>query len=45
MKLDARTVAITVAVNLAALIVGAYLVRNVPALRRLMSHGDCRCNG
>lgn len=41
MKLDARTVAVTVAVNLLALVIGAYLVRNVPALRRLT--GGCTC--
>jgi hypothetical protein len=41
-KLDARTVAITVAVNLAALIVGAWLMRQVPALRRL-TQGACSC--
>jgi len=43
-KLDARTIAATVAVNLAALVIGAWLVRNVPALRRLVN-GGCSCEG
>jgi hypothetical protein len=34
MKLDARAVAIAVAVNIAAAIVAAYLVRRIPALRQ-----------
>ena len=35
MKLDARTIVVAVAVNLAAAIVAAYLVRRIPALRQL----------
>ena len=35
MTFNARTIAIAVAVNLAAAIVAAYLVRRIPALRQL----------
>lgn len=35
MKLDARTIAAAVLVNIAAAIVAAYLMRRFPALRQL----------